>query len=168
MSETSGEQWERIKREGAIRRRFDAALAEAAEALEDGDRLMIASVRAKMAAAIEADRKAHERSARVEESARREPQSRQKGKITMYEKKGEWNGYTVHGAATGYVVDFWSREQGARDGMRVLVPFGQEFPKGMDLADAWNETTCGGDAIARAAGVRAAGAKMLRRGNIVQ
>ncbi len=81
-----------------------------------------------------------------------------------FERKGEWAGYSVHEAPTGFVVDFWSRVQGENDGGRYLVPFSERFPKGLDLTAMWNESTTNGEAIAQ---IGLETARTLRRGQIV-
>ena len=65
-----------------------------------------------------------------------------------YKRNGEWSGYSIHEAATGFVVDFWSRVQGQRDSLRFLVPYTAQFPKGLDLAAMWNDSTTNGEALA--------------------
>lgn len=82
-----------------------------------------------------------------------------------FERKGEWSGYTVSTAATGYVVDYWSRVQGETDGLRLLVPYSETFPQAMDLDGMWNDATRNGEAVAT---LGQHNAKTLRKGHKVQ
>jgi len=61
---------------------------------------------------------------------------------------GDFGGYTVREAKTGYSVTFWSRIQGHADGRKILVPYTLQRPRGMDLAAKWNEHTTNGQAVA--------------------
>jgi hypothetical protein len=66
-----------------------------------------------------------------------------------YTKDGQWSGYTIHEAPTGWVYEQWSRTVDARDDERVLVPYGTGgYRQGQDLDTAHNEHTTIGEYIA--------------------
>lgn len=83
-----------------------------------------------------------------------------------YESRGEWSGFSVHEARTGWVIKLWSLVQGSRSGDVWLFPYSDRFPRGLDLGSAWNETMSMADAITMYADRKHA--KCLRSGWIVQ
>lgn len=85
--------------------------------------------------------------------------------MKTYERNGEWAGYTIRTAKTGWIVETWSREQGAMSGVRTLLPYSPMFPADMDLGGLWNDCTSNADAIVRVAGD--GGGRTLRRGVVV-
>lgn len=86
-----------------------------------------------------------------------------------YERNGEWGGYKITEAKTGWVVEFWSREQGAPDGLKVLVPYGAYgYQKGQDLNAMHNDYTQAGEVIAEyAKNAKDNDAKVLNHGQKV-
>ena len=88
-------------------------------------------------------------------------------KKVIFERNAEWSGFSVHAAATGWVVESWTRVQGCITGRRWLVPFCPQFPQGMDLDGWWNEASQNGDAIAWI-GVGMSTVKVLRRGHTIE
>lgn len=85
----------------------------------------------------------------------------------VHEKGNEWGGYTIREAPTGHILERRSRIEGNVDGLRVLVPYGGDFPKGTDFSADWNEWIDNGAAFAHLTH-RRPGAKVLRRGQIVR
>ena len=89
----------------------------------------------------------------------------------VYERRGEWGGYTVREALKGWIVEWDSREQGAITGARVLVPYGPTCPRGMRLDSDANPYLTNANRLAGlAADVRrdGFGGRILRRGHIVR
>lgn len=82
-----------------------------------------------------------------------------------YTHDGEWAGYKVRKTQRGYNVKFWSRIQGARDGLEIHLPAGFDGHYSMALAEDWNEC------MNRAQYVRDCarwGGRILRHGHIVE
>jgi hypothetical protein len=63
----------------------------------------------------------------------------------MYEKNGEWSGYTITKSDKGFVVTFWSRIQGTTDGDKYLYQFDKDFTPETDLNAPWNDTMTYGE-----------------------
>ena len=77
--------------------------------------------------------------------------------MSNYECNGEWSGYTIWESAKGWIVETWSRVQGTLNGRMVLLPYSEDFPRGLDL-----------DRYGEALAYRAAnGALILRCGRVV-
>lgn len=94
--------------------------------------------------------------------------------MERYEQRGEWAGFTVHEAGTGWVIEFWSAQQGQLTGQKLLLPYGfQDLQKGQDLAvNALNlspiPNVAVGYHLALVAQQGAGGARMLRHGRKVE
>jgi len=80
---------------------------------------------------------------------------------------GEWGGYSVSPARTGWVVRRWSRESRTRTGRVVLVRYCEDFPRSLDLAGAWNRWMTAGERVYLAACDGGIGTRLLRRGEVV-
>ena len=86
-----------------------------------------------------------------------------------YEKNGEWGGYKITEAKTGWVVTTWSRIQGCNDGFKALVPYGVwDYQKGQDLSAMHNEIMEVGSALADYAVAGENKTKILEHGEIVR
>ena len=85
----------------------------------------------------------------------------------VYEKNGDWSGYRIIESRTGHIMEGWCRITGNIDGRRVLVPYGGDFPRGIDFAGVWNEWTDKGSAFACHADTMP-GARVLRKGEVVR
>ncbi len=57
----------------------------------------------------------------------------------MYEKNGEWSGYSITKSDKGFVVTLWSRIQGGIDGAKYLYQFDNTFTSETELSAQWNE-----------------------------
>lgn len=73
-------------------------------------------------------------------------------KMKKYERKGEWSGYTLSEAKTGWVYTQWSRTVDAFDGLKSILPYGfGGYNQGQDLRAAHNDFMDVGDFLAQAA-----------------
>ena len=85
-----------------------------------------------------------------------------------YERNGEWGGFEITEAKTGWAITSWSRRQGDMDGKKVLVPFGTwGFTKGQDLSADHNGWMDVGEAMKGMAGDNPEAVKVLRKGHKV-
>lgn len=86
----------------------------------------------------------------------------------MYERNGEWSGYEIIEANTGWVITTWSREQGGINGRKILIPFGTwGFQKGQNLSEDYNGWMDIGEAMKSMAGDNPEAVKVLRKGRKV-
>ena len=68
-----------------------------------------------------------------------------------YTVRGEWGGYTIRRARTGWVVEQWSAVQGSETGGRYLVAYGlAERQCYDDLAASYGGETVGAYLVGRA------------------
>ena len=72
-----------------------------------------------------------------------------------YTVRGEWGGFTVRRARTGWVVEQWSAVQGSETGGRYLVAYGLaerkcHVKRGDDLAASYGGETVGAYLAGRA------------------
>lgn len=87
-----------------------------------------------------------------------------------YERRGEWGGYTITKAPTGFVVSCWSARQGELTDAKYLLPYGKlagGYGRDADLNALHNEGMTVGDYLHSVA-TETEGVRMLRMGRIVQ
>jgi len=52
----------------------------------------------------------------------------------MYEKNGEWSGYSIQESETGWIIEGWSRVQGCTTDYKYLLPYeNMDYKQGTDL-----------------------------------
>lgn len=64
-----------------------------------------------------------------------------------YEVVHEWSSATVHRAKSGYVVTYNTRVQGQITGLKILVPYSEDFPRGVAMGRHWNDDYTYGDML---------------------
>jgi len=89
-----------------------------------------------------------------------------------YTRDGEWGGYTIRAAATGWIITTWSRRTGEWTDSKYLLPYGTlGMSHSTDLAAPWNAIYTNGetlrDALTHDAGSQPV-ARTLRKGHRVQ
>lgn len=85
-----------------------------------------------------------------------------------YERNGEWGGYKITEAKTGWVLTTWSRRQADLNGQKVLIPYGVwDYQQGQDLSVKHNEFCDVGEAIFEYAMAGENTARLLKRGQKV-
>ena len=84
--------------------------------------------------------------------------------FSSWTQDGERGGYTVRPSKRGWIVERWSRVQGAITDSRHLVAYSEHWPEGADLGGRWNDMLKLGDVIAMDAPV----ARVLKRGCVVE
>ncbi len=89
--------------------------------------------------------------------------------MDKYERKGEWGGYTITKAPTGFVVERWSARQGELTGDKYLAPYdvAGTYSRDVDLSSMHNEGVTVGDYIYEMT-MTDPDAKVLRKGRILQ
>lgn len=50
-------------------------------------------------------------------------------KQQSYERDWTWNGFKIHAARTGWVVEYWNRTQGSTTGRKILIPYSTSYPR---------------------------------------
>jgi len=81
----------------------------------------------------------------------------------IYERRGEWSGYTVRKSEKGFVVEHWSSGTGELTDDKYLLPYGVHgFGKDTDLNAIYSETATIGDLLYTFKG------RVLHKGHIVQ
>ena len=85
-----------------------------------------------------------------------------------YSRQWEWNGFDIHGAPSGWVVESWSCIQGRPTGRKVLVPYSERYPRDcrLDQVGAYGGVTAG-DILAHTA-EDIPGTRVLRHGHEVR
>jgi len=89
----------------------------------------------------------------------------------VYERRGEWSGYTVRKSAKGFVVDCWSARQGEPTDDKYLVEYGDGYGPETDLGSRHNELMTVGDYIYACTAdpnIALVKVRCLRRGRIVR
>ncbi len=89
-----------------------------------------------------------------------------------FERRYEWNGYTVRPGLKGWIVERWSRIQGQTTGQKYIVAYTPNCPEGADLNVVKKDSNYPeyeqpmlGDWIARGG---APVTRVLRKGSVVQ
>lgn len=88
-----------------------------------------------------------------------------------YERSGEWSGYKIRKAPTGFVLEFWSRVQGTLTDDKYLLPYGKAaggYGQDADLDARHNDLVTVGQFLAEYQLRENPHAKILRKGHIVQ
>lgn len=85
----------------------------------------------------------------------------------VYSCDGEWSGYDIYQTRKGFRIEYWSRIQGCRTGIKIHVPFCDLFPKDMDMNADWNSYYENGQMFAEQCEF-IAGNRCLSKGWVVQ
>ncbi len=89
-----------------------------------------------------------------------------------YENNGEWSGWSVHSARTGWVLEQWSRFQGDLSGRKILIPYGKGWERGADLHRTYTTKDGGEFTLAEyifySVSDQHITAKVIRRGEVVE
>jgi len=109
-------------------------------------------------------------------SQRRDPDHyrRISGRSIRWQRIGEWGSSKIRSGKAGWIVETWSCVMGDRFGRRVLIPYSDALPRGMDLSLAWNDLADGGDYLVDQAhdvgrpGHDMPGTRVLAKGRLVQ
>lgn len=83
-----------------------------------------------------------------------------------FTRRWEWSGYTIRPGKRGWIMESWSAVQGDRSGIKLLIPYGKNWPEGADLHCLINEITLLGEYIAEFGGTTP-GTRVLRTGHLV-
>ncbi len=86
-----------------------------------------------------------------------------------YAKNWAFGGYHIHGGKNGWIVTYWSRVQGVRDGRKVVVNYdacGIDAEWFLKLYSPHNDQTTKGEYIAMLG--KEHPDRVLRKGDVVQ
>jgi hypothetical protein len=86
---------------------------------------------------------------------------------TAWTCRSEWDDSRILAGPTGWIVEYQSRTQGGITGRRVLVPYGDHWPRGCDLDAPWNALFTLGEALFFHLHEGAIAGRVLRRGDKV-